>query len=258
MKIGLVLVDDHAIVREGLRALLKNDPDIQILAEAADGAQAVQVVRKLKPDVVLMDVMLPTMNGIEATKLIVKHTPKTKVIILTTMREWYKVQDCIEAGACGYFVKASPSNELLQAIHNACSGTTTFGTAISKNIQEQNRRLFVSQGKFDATTPKLTTRETEVLGLIANGLGNKQIAAELGISIKTVEKHRQQVMNKLNIHDIAGLTRFAISTGMVKPSEIRPQPSSNDRRSSSEKNDDKLAATPSLSSTEAHEPALAM
>ena len=154
-------------------------------------------------------------------------------------------------------MKASPSNELLQAIHNACSGTTTFGTAISKNIQEQNRRLFVSQGKFDATTPKLTTRETEVLGLIANGLGNKQIAAELGISIKTVEKHRQQVMNKLNIHDIAGLTRFAISTGMVKPSEIRPQPSANDRRSSSEKNDDKLAATPSLSSTEAHEPALA-
>lgn len=224
MKIGLILVDDHAIVREGLRALLKNDPDIQILAEAADGGQAVQVVRKLKPDVVLMDVMLPTMNGIEATKQIVKHSPRTKVIILTTVREWYKVQDCIEAGACGYFVKASPSNELLQAIRAACTGTASFSTAISKHIQEQNRRMFVAQGKFDATTPKLTTRETEVLGLIANGLGNKQIAAQLGISIKTVEKHRQQVMNKLNIHDIAGLTRFAISTGMVKPSDIKPRP----------------------------------
>lgn len=254
MKIGLVLVDDHAIVREGLRALLKNDPDIQILAEAADGAQAVQVVRKIKPDVVLMDVMLPTMNGIEATKLIVKHSPKTKVIILTTMREWYKVQDCIEAGACGYFVKASPSNELLQAIHNACNGTNAFSTAISKNIQEQNRRMFVTQGKFDATTPKLTTRETEVLGLIANGLGNKQIAAELGISIKTVEKHRQQVMNKLNIHDIAGLTRFAISTGMVKPSEIKPQPAP---RGGSESAEDKIAAAPNLSSAEVRQPALA-
>jgi DNA-binding NarL/FixJ family response regulator len=228
MKIGLVLVDDHAIVREGLRALLKNDPDIQILAEAADGAQAVQVVRRLKPDVVLMDVMLPTLNGIEATKQIVKQSPKTKVIILTTMREWYKVQDCIDAGACGYFVKASPSQELLQAIHNACNGTSAFSTAISKNIQDQNRRMFITQGKFDATTPKLTTRETEVLQLIANGYGNKQIAAELGISIKTVEKHRQQVMNKLNIHDIAGLTRFAISTGMVKPSEITPRPPSNE------------------------------
>lgn len=226
MKIGLVLVDDHAIVREGLRALLKNDPDIQILAEAADGGQAVQVAKKLKPDVVLMDVMLPTMNGIEATKQIVKHCPKTKVIILTTVREWYKVQDCIDAGACGYFVKASPSNELLQAIHNACNGTTTFSTAISKNIQDQNRRMFVTQGKLDATTPKLTTRETEVLGLIANGLGNKHIATELGISIKTVEKHRQQVMNKLNIHDIAGLTRYAISTGMVRPAATRPQPPS--------------------------------
>ena len=226
MKIGLVLVDDHAIVREGLRALLKNDPDIQILAEAADGGQAVQVVKKLRPDVVLMDVMLPTMNGIEATKQIVKSSPRTKVIILTTVREWYKVQDCIDAGACGYFVKASPSNELLQAIHNACNGTTTFSTAISKDIQDQNRRMFVTQGKFDATTPKLTTRETEVLGLIANGLGNKHIAAELGISIKTVEKHRQQVMNKLNIHDIAGLTRYAISTGMVRPSAVRPPPES--------------------------------
>ena len=136
------------------------------------------------------------------------------------------MQDCIEAGACGYFVKASPSNELLQAIHNACTGTTTFSTAISRNVQEQNRRMFMAQGKFDASTPKLTTRETEVLGLIADGLGNKQIATELGISIKTVEKHRQQVMNKLNIHDIAGLTRFAISTGMVKPADLKRPPAS--------------------------------
>jgi DNA-binding NarL/FixJ family response regulator len=138
---------------------------------------------------------------------------------------------------------------LLQAIHNACNGTTAFSTAISKDIQEQNRRMFAAQGKFDASTPKLTTRETEVLGLIANGLGNKQIAATLGISIKTVEKHRQQVMNKLNIHDIAGLTRFAISTGMVKPSEIKPQPQPPAPEPSSET---KVAAEPAV-----NEPALA-
>lgn len=219
MKIGLMIVDDHAIVREGLRALLANDPDIHILAEAADGHEAVQLARRLKPDVVLMDVIMQHMNGIDATRQIVKNNPKTKVIILTTMREWYKVQLCIEAGACGYIVKASPANELLQAIRNACNGSTTFSTVISKDIQDQNRRMFVSQGRIDANTQKLTSRESEVLRLIADGYANKQIASELGISIKTVEKHRQQVMNKLNIHDIAGLTRYALSTGMVRPSE---------------------------------------
>lgn len=219
MKIGLMIVDDHAIVREGLRALLSSDPDIQILAEASDGHEAVQLAKKLKPDVVLMDVILPHMNGIDATRQIVRQNPKVKVIILTTMREWYKVQLCIDAGACGYFVKASPSNELLQAIRNACNGSTTFSTAISKDIQDQNRRMFVSQGRIDSNVQKLTTRESEVLRLIADGYANKQIAAELGISIKTVEKHRQQVMNKLNIHDIAGLTRYALSTGMVQPSD---------------------------------------
>jgi DNA-binding NarL/FixJ family response regulator len=224
MKIGLMIVDDHAIVREGLRALLSTDPDIQILAEASDGHEAVQLAKKLKPDVVLMDVILPHMNGIDATRQIVRQNPKVKVIILTTMREWYKVQLCIDAGACGYFVKASPSNELLQAIRNACNGSTTFSTAISKDIQDQNRRMFVSQGRIDSNVQKLTTRESEVLRLIADGYANKQIAAELGISIKTVEKHRQQVMNKLNIHDIAGLTRYALSTGMVQPSDKRRAP----------------------------------
>jgi len=219
MKIGLMLVDDHAIVREGLRALLSTDPDIQIIAEAADGHEAVQLARRLKPDVVLMDVILPHMNGIDATRQIVKQNPKAKVIILTTMREWYKVQLCIDAGACGYFVKASPATELLQAIRNACNGNTTFSTTISKDIQDQNRRMFMTQGKIDSNVQKLTTRESEVLRLIADGYANKQIAAELGISIKTVEKHRQQVMNKLNIHDIAGLTRYALSTGMVQPSD---------------------------------------
>ncbi len=219
MKIGLLIVDDHAIVREGLRALLANDPEIQILAEAADGHEAVQLARRLKPDVVLMDVIMQHMNGIDATRQIVKHNPKARVIILTTMREWYKVQLCIEAGACGYIVKASPANELLSAIRNACNGSTTFSTVISKDIQDQNRRMFVTQGRMDSNVQKLTVRETEVLRLIADGFANKQIAAELGISIKTVEKHRQQVMNKLNIHDIAGLTRYALSTGMVRPSE---------------------------------------
>ncbi len=221
MKIGLILVDDHAIVREGLRALLANDPEIQILAEAADGHEAVQLCRRLRPDVVLMDVILPNMNGIDATRQIVRHNPKVKVLILTTMKEWYKVQLCVEAGACGYFVKSSPATELLQAIRNACSGSSTFSTVISKDIQDQNRRMFLSQGRFDSSLQKLTTRESEVLRLIADGFANKQIAAELGISIKTVEKHRQQVMNKLNIHDIAGLTRYALSTGMVKPGEMR-------------------------------------
>ena len=219
MKIGIMIVDDHAIVREGLRALLANDPEIQILAEAADGHEAVQLARRLKPDVVLMDVIMQHMNGIDATRQIVKNNPKAKVIILTTMREWYKVQLCIEAGACGYIVKASPANELLHAIRNACNGSTTFSTVISKDIQDQNRRMFVSQGRIDSNMQKLTGRESEVLRLIADGFANKQIASELGISIKTVEKHRQQVMNKLNIHDIAGLTRYALSTGMVRPSD---------------------------------------
>src|SRR6266436_4409404 len=216
-KIGVLLVDDHTVVRQGLRALLKAEEDIEVVGEAENGRQAVMLAKKHPPDVVVMDVAMPLMNGLEATRQILKSTPNTKVLVLTSYGDDECVEQLMRAGAAGYLIKQTAANDLLKAIREVYRGNAFFSPSIAKRLRDQSRESFTT-GPPARKSGELTSREAEVLQLIAEGLSNKQIAAKLGISIKTVEKHRQQVMNKLNIHDVAGLTRYAIAKGLVERS----------------------------------------
>ncbi len=223
-KINVLLVDDHTVVRQGLRALLKSEEDIEVIGEAENGRQAVMLARKSPPpDVVVMDVAMPLLNGLEATRQIIRNSPTTRVLVLTSYGDDECVAQLMQAGASGYLIKQTAANDLLKAIREVQRGNAFFSPAIAKRLRDQCRVAFTS-GQPARKTGELTSREAEVLQLIAEGFSNKQIAAELQISIKTVEKHRQQVMNKLNIHDIAGLTRYAISKGMVERSAPATSP----------------------------------
>src|SRR3954470_8993830 len=217
-KITVLLADDHTVVRQGLRALLAAEEDIEIVGEAGDGRQAVQMVKKLMPDVVVMDIAMPQLNGLEATRQITHAVPSTKVLILSSYSDDEYVQQLTQAGAAGYLVKQTAANDLLKAIREAHKGNAFFSPAIAKRLRDHCRESFVSGEPVKRRSDYLTTREAEVLQLIAEGRANKQIAAELCISIKTVEKHRQQVMNKLGIHHVAGLTRHAIAKGIIESS----------------------------------------
>src|SRR5256886_11199570 len=215
-KITVFLADDHTVVRQGLRALLSSEEDMEIVGEAENGRQAVQVVKKLLPDVVVMDIAMPVLNGLEATRQITRTVPSAKVLVLSSYSDDEYVQQLTEAGAAGYLVKQTAANDLLKAIREAYKGNAFFSPSIAKRLRDQCREAFVSGQPVRKRSDYLTTREAEVLQLIAEGQANKQIAAELAISIKTVEKHRQQVMNKLGIHDVAGLTRHAIAKGIIE------------------------------------------
>jgi DNA-binding NarL/FixJ family response regulator len=215
-RITVLLADDHTVVRQGLRALLVVEGDIEIVGEADTGRQAVQLAKKLVPDVIVMDIAMPLLNGLEATRQITKQLPASRVLILSSYSDDEYVQQLTEAGAAGYLVKQTAANDLLKAIREAHRGNAFFSPSIAKRLRDQCREAFVSGQPVKKRGDYLTTREAEVLQLIAEGQANKQIAAELCISIKTVEKHRQQVMNKLNIHDVAGLTRHAISRGIIE------------------------------------------
>ena len=222
-KIRVVLADDHTVVRQGLRVLLMAEGDIDIVGEAENGRQAIQLVKRLLPDVAVMDIAMPVLNGLEATRQITRAVPATKVLILSSYSDDEYVQQLTEAGAAGYLVKQTAANDLLKAIREAHKGNAFFSPAIAKRLRDQCRQAFVSGQPIKKRADYLTTREAEVLQLIAEGRANKQIAAELCISIKTVEKHRQQVMNKLNIHDVAGLTRHAIAKGIIESNAgLRP------------------------------------
>ncbi len=217
-KIKVLLADDHTVVRQGLRALIAAEQDIEIVGEAENGRQAVQIVRDFAPDVVVMDIAMPVLNGVEATRQILRATPKTKVLVLSSYSDEDYVQQLAESGVAGYLVKQTAGNELVKAIREAAKGNVFFSPAVAKRLRDHCRETLVGppDQRSRKPAPYLTTREAEVLQLIAEGRANKQIAAELCISIKTVEKHRQQVMNKLGIHDVAGLTRHAIEKGIIE------------------------------------------
>jgi DNA-binding NarL/FixJ family response regulator len=214
-KISVLLVDDHKIVRQGLRALLSQEEDIEVIGEAENGRQAVQMAIKSLPNIVIMDVVMPLLNGLEGTRQVLKSVPTAKVLVLSSYSDDDYVEQLTEVGASGYLTKQTAADDLLLAIREVQKGNAFFSPAIAKRLRDRCRQAF-NDGQPLRRNVNLTSREAEVLQLIAEGLANKQIAGELGISIKTVEKHRQQVMNKLNIHDVAGLTRYAISKGMVE------------------------------------------
>lgn len=221
-KITVLLADDHIIVRQGLRALLAVSGDIEVIGEAGDGREAVEMIKKLSPQVVVMDLAMPKLNGLEATRQIVKGHPSIKVVVLSSYSDQEYVQKVMAVGAVGYLIKQSAADDLLTAIREVHKGNNFFSPSIAKSLNDLRREAFSSGQILQETPVHLTPRETEVLQLIAEGRANKQIADDLAISIKTVEKHRQQVMNKLNIHDVASLTRYAISKGMVEKNAAPP------------------------------------
>ncbi len=213
--ISVLLVDDHNIVRQGLRALFTAEGDITIIAEAQTGREAVQLALKHHPEIVVMDLAMPLLNGWEATRQILKVVPTAKIVVLSTYGDDEHIQQAIAAGAAAYLLKQTAAADLVKAIREVRKGNAYFSPAIAKRLREQTCQPATSE-TMKTPDAELTPREAEVLQLIAEGFANKQIAAELGLSVKTVEKHRQQVMQKLNIHDIAGLVRHAASKGIIE------------------------------------------
>ena len=213
-RISVLLAEDHSIVREGLRILLEIGDDFEVVGEAANGREAVNLARKLQPMVVVMDVAMPELNGFEATRQILLAAPATKVLVLSAHSDDEYVAHMIALGVSGYLVKQNSGQVLLRAIRQVMEGKIYFSPSIARRMSAAERRARESGGPERPLTP----RESEVLQMVAEGSANKQIASALGISIKTVEKHRQQLMDKLNIHDTAGLTRHAIATGVIESS----------------------------------------
>jgi DNA-binding NarL/FixJ family response regulator len=212
-KITVLIADDHAIVREGLRLILETFEDIAVVGEAADGQQALREAQRVRPDVVLMDLSMPLLNGVEATRQIIRERPGTKVIVLSTYSDDEHVQQAVEAGAAGYLMKETASKDLLRAIHEARKGNAFFSPAIAMRLLKQCRNRH-SESKT-AAARELSSRQKEVVQLIAEGYSSNAIAGLLCVATKTVEKHRQTVMKKLDIHNIAALTRYAVSSGIV-------------------------------------------
>jgi DNA-binding NarL/FixJ family response regulator len=215
-KITVFISDDHAVFREGLRLLLEATDDIEVIGEAENGPRAVGETKRLQPDVVLMDIAMPLLNGVEAARRIGREVPATKVLILSSYSGDQHVQQAVEAGAAGYLMKETASRDLLRAIREACKGNAFFSPPIARRLLKQWQEKFLNGQPIRTKAIALTSRQTEVVQLIAEGHSTKQIAGLLSLSIKTVEKHRQGIMDKLHIHEIASLTRYAVSSGVVE------------------------------------------
>ncbi len=219
--ITILLADDHAVVREGFRKILEVEADLTIIGEAQTGRQAVALVKKLRPAVVVMDIAMPLLNGLEATRQIIQAVPETRILILSAHSDDAYVEQAIAFGAAGFLLKQASSLELSHAIRKIQQGGTVFSPSIAKRLHRQHEESLGRSGLASTGTIRLSSREAEVLQLIAEGAANKQIAVDLGISIKTVEKHRDNLMKKLDIHDTAGLTRYAIAAGIIE-SSVQP------------------------------------
>ncbi|MEW6173927.1 MAG: response regulator transcription factor [Bacillota bacterium] len=209
----IVIADDHKIVRDGLKALLSRVPGFEVVAEAEDGPAAVRLARELSPDVVVMDIGMSGLNGIEATRQVVAEAPSTKVVALSMHCDSRLVTGMLKAGAVGYLPKDCAFEELSSAIRAVTSGRTFLSPSVTGLVVKEF--LSGSAGNESIAFSVLTAREREVLQLLAEGKSTREIAAFLHISAKTVESHRQQIMRKLDIHSVASLTRFAVREGLV-------------------------------------------
>jgi two-component system response regulator NreC len=214
-KISVLLVDDHAILRAGLRALLETYPDIEVVGEAGDGEEAICQVRKLRPDVVLMDVAMPGMNGLAATRHILTENPHARVLILTQYGNKEYVLPLLQAGASGYVLKQAADTDLITAIRAVQQGQAFLYPPVAKLLLE----AYVSPQESTDPYERLTPREREVLIFIAQGYTNREIADILHISPKTVDVHRMRLMRKLDLHSVAEITRYAIRRGLVDPAQ---------------------------------------
>jgi DNA-binding NarL/FixJ family response regulator len=219
----LLLADDHAVLRDGLRAIL-NEGGFEVVGEASDGREAVRLGQTLGPDVALLDISMPLLNGIDAAREILKGSPKTKIIILTMYAEDRYVLASLRAGIAGFVLKSRAASLLVQAIHAVCRGEVYLCPAISRVVAE------AYLAKADTPVDPLSIREREVLQLIAEGKNTKEVGSILGVSAKTAESHRANIMQKLQIHEVAGLVRYAVHEGLVQDSPRISQELATDRR----------------------------
>jgi DNA-binding NarL/FixJ family response regulator len=213
--VRVVLVDDHDLFRTGLRNLLEEQPGIQVLGEAADGLEAVRLVREAAPDVVVMDLNMPKMSGVEATRHITAQSPLTRVIVLTISDQDADVMDAIVAGACGYLLKDATIESVVSGIHSAAIGASLISPAIASKVLQRVRATTADAEMAESIRAELSDRELEVLKLIANGKDNAQIAAELVISPKTVKNHISNILMKLQIQNRIQAAVYAVRSGLA-------------------------------------------
>jgi DNA-binding NarL/FixJ family response regulator len=209
MPVRILLVDDHVLVRQGLKGLLERE-GFAVVGEASDGQEGLQLMESARPDIVVMDISMPTINGLSAAREIQKKFPKTKTILLTQHDEKQYVTEAMEAGVKGYVLKNQAGNDLLQALRQVSRGQVYLSPGVAQAVVES----YQSHGGKSGT--QLTVRERQVLQLIAEGKSTKDIAAVLGISVKTAESHRTRLMQKLDIHETASLVRYAVRNGIVE------------------------------------------
>lgn len=215
MNIRVILADDHDIMREGLRLILKQVPDVEIVGEAKDGREALDLVRKLHPQLVIMDIGMPNLNGVEATRQIVADDSDVKIIALSALTDKRYVLGMLEAGAIAYLVKSSAGDQLVQAIRSAMLGRRFISPQVADAVVDG----YLNRGEEvdSLVSGPLAKREREILQMLAEGKTSKQIANTLGISVRTIETHRRNIMQKLDLHNLADLTRYAIREGLILP-----------------------------------------
>lgn len=213
-KLRVLLADDHTVMRAGLRALLDRQPTLEVVGESENGRETVELVASLGPDIVVMDVGMPVLNGIEATKMIVSQRPATAVVILSMHADESYVMRALKAGARAYLLKDSAANDLISAIQAVSQNKSYFSPKVSRILAEDYIRLLKQKGAVDSYD-LLTSREREILQLLAEGKANKEIASALNISPYTVETHRSHILEKLNLHNAAELILYAVRKGII-------------------------------------------
>ncbi len=216
MRTTIILADDHELVRKSIAALLRDEMDFEVVAECSNGRELLDLITQHKPAVAIIDVAMPELNGIEATKRIRELCPATRVIVLSNYADETYVREMIKAGAVGYIVKSGAAQDLIQAVRTGGRGRVYTSAAVSAIAHRTGGGRDTRGAGFDDGVRPLSSREREVLQLIAEGRSSREIAATLGISVTTVKSHRNHIMEKLNIHDKAGLTRYAIRIGLIR------------------------------------------
>ncbi len=221
-KIRVILADDHTLIRSGIKMLLRDAPDITVIGEASDGEEAIRCTRELKPDVIVIDLSMPKMSGIEAIRIIRKKYPSVKVLVLTMHENEEYVLQIFKAGASGYVIKTAGKEELTVAIRTVAKGERYFSSRVSEVLAEGFTRREEGRRQIEGSDDvPLTRREKEILTLVAEGFTNQEIGKKLFISHRTVDTHRTNIMQKLDIHDVANLVRYAVQRGIVA-SKVKP------------------------------------
>ncbi len=224
MRIRVLIVDDHKIMRDGIKAILKTATDLEVIGETDSGVEAVHMVRKLRPDVVLMDINLQGMSGIEATMEMVRHNPDTRVMMLSMYDDEHSVVSAVKAGARGFVLKRASDSDVITALRTIANGGTYLSPRVSDRLLDR-----IQKGRLDEDTQALpladlSPREVQVLRLVAEGKTSKEIAVMLDLSVQTIRSYRKAMMKKLNVSNVAGLTQLAMATGLTRPNSYAPGP----------------------------------